>query len=453
MRDQRHLSMHARSNSKHRNGMFISAPNTPHLGSAAESGFQFGQHASPALTAHSAGSGPSFGQGSPMESTPDLEQTGLALLGTQSSRSSLSSGDVGSMPYSAPVGSSSNVLLPESMYSSVTTLSTDISEPLEYDRLVSTPLPQHSARNSDSTGAGVDDTIVNRIMLRAQQNGISLRPSSGDQELIDAYLYESIEASLTSPTRSLASSASDNYDDKYGASWISMDTDAEEDMHPILLDKSLPPSPMTDTRTSWSSRSPRKQSVTGSISSPEQFPKPFQHRPPGQFHLPWSTPTSPPKTPPGDDAASGFPMFVVKACHVDTGAIVSFKAARSVNLPELRMRLEQKFLDTEGLRLQDPTIITTTNNNNQQKWRLAYSKKGLTQQASRRNLAAFAMSSPTSPMSPTSMTSVSSRARSDSGTSLGSVELDSLIFIHSDEDLSAALAVAGSGKLTLHIVA
>ncbi|KZP00595.1 hypothetical protein CALVIDRAFT_281161 [Calocera viscosa TUFC12733] len=436
LRDQRHLSTHARSNSKFRNGMFISAPTTPHLGSPGDLGFQFGdqpqypsQH-SPALTNGSAGSGPSFGLGSPMHSTPDLVEP-TARARTESSRSSMSS-EAANLQYA---GSQSNMIPPDSMYSSVTTLDTDVSEPIEYDRLASTPLPPHSARDSDN--GALDDTLVSRIMLRAQQNGISSRPSSGDQELIDEYLYSSIEASL-SPTRSL-SSVSDEIDKKYGTSWISMD--ADEDTVPIMLDKSLPPSPMTD-RTSWSS--PRKQSINGSISSPEQFPKPFQHRPAGQFHLPWSTPTSPPRTPPGDEPTASFPPVVVKACHVDTGSIVSFKAARSVNLNDLRGRVEQKFLDTEGLRLQEqPT----------QKWRLAYSKKGITQQASRRNLAALAMTAPTSPMSPVSPSSIISRTRSDSGTSLPPPELDNLIFIHSDEDLSSALAACGSGKLTLHIVA
>ena len=29
------------------------------------------------------------------------------------------------------------------------------------------------------------------------------------------------------------------------------------------------------------------------VSSPDRFPRPFRHRPPGQFHLPWTPPATP----------------------------------------------------------------------------------------------------------------------------------------------------------------
>lgn len=48
------------------------------------------------------------------------------------------------------------------------------------------------------------------------------------------------------------------------------------------------PSDGPENGESLGATSPGREHVVGSLSRPDNFPKPFQNRPPGQFHLPWT---------------------------------------------------------------------------------------------------------------------------------------------------------------------
>ena len=97
-------------------------------------------------------------------------------------------------------------------------------------------------------------------------------------------------------------------------------------------------------------------------STPEHFPKPFQNRPPGQFHLPWSPTTSTRLArtslsslrSTGSSAPGGPEHFTVKAIMQD--AIVLLRAAHGMPLADLRARLRDKFL-SEGVRLTDAFTV------------------------------------------------------------------------------------------------
>ncbi|KAI0052252.1 hypothetical protein FA95DRAFT_1553570 [Auriscalpium vulgare] len=90
----------------------------------------------------------------------------------------------------------------------------------------------------------------------------------------------------------------------------------------------------------------RRQEISMSLSS-EQFPRPYQNRPPGQFHLPWA-PSSPGlEVPPSPSPSEE--VLVVKAALDD--AIVVFRTRRGAPLEDVRRRVYDKFARQEGLPL------------------------------------------------------------------------------------------------------
>lgn len=91
--------------------------------------------------------------------------------------------------------------------------------------------------------------------------------------------------------------------------------------------------------------------------APERFPKPFQNRPPGQFHLPWTPEISPSipsatlpdthtPTSPGSSSTSG-DNFTVKVILDE--AIVLLRVPLNVSLAELRGRIAEKYSKQEGV--------------------------------------------------------------------------------------------------------
>jgi len=138
-----------------------------------------------------------------------------------------------------------------------------------------------------------------------------------------------------------------------------------------LAPDSRPHSPESDTKS--------RKSINYSMPSADCFPAPFQHRPPGQFHLPWSptrptqTPSTyagfglatPPISPPrshGTSKASAEPQspvsstFAIKAMYGD--AIVVLKAERNSDLFEVRHRIWDKFVNQEGVQLSEDFILS-----------------------------------------------------------------------------------------------
>lgn len=98
----------------------------------------------------------------------------------------------------------------------------------------------------------------------------------------------------------------------------------------------------------------------------EQLPKPFQNRPPGQFHLPW-TPTSPTalhsplnmedtsKPPTSPTSMTSMSMLPLKAisikAYITEDAIVVFRTAAETAYAEIREKIHDKFANQEGISL------------------------------------------------------------------------------------------------------
>lgn len=112
------------------------------------------------------------------------------------------------------------------------------------------------------------------------------------------------------------------------------------------------------------SETPHRERVSQRVSAmatPAHFPKPYQHRPPGQFHLPWSpAPTrcpssastiATPASPTASVTSAGGEHFTVKAVRQDS--IVLLRAAHGEPLAHVRTRLREKFATQEGVRLTD----------------------------------------------------------------------------------------------------
>ena len=95
----------------------------------------------------------------------------------------------------------------------------------------------------------------------------------------------------------------------------------------------------------------------------EQLPKPFQDRPPEQFHLPW-TPTAPnhsfnieggfkpPKTPTSMMSTTTLSLkpISVKA-YLTEDAIVVFRAGYETTYAEVRQKIYDKFINQAGISL------------------------------------------------------------------------------------------------------
>lgn len=107
--------------------------------------------------------------------------------------------------------------------------------------------------------------------------------------------------------------------------------------------------------------------MMSTLSTPDRYPKPYQHRPPGQFHLPWNPQTA---TIPEDEVSSGsisppspispvesvFPTtFTIKAVKED--AIVLLRADSSMQWTDVRSKIAEKFEAQEGMPLTKSFLI------------------------------------------------------------------------------------------------
>ncbi|KAI0925653.1 hypothetical protein AcV5_008331 [Taiwanofungus camphoratus] len=144
------------------------------------------------------------------------------------------------------------------------------------------------------------------------------------------------------------------------------------------------------------------------MATPERFPKPFQDRPPGQFHLPWS----PPDSPPSARSLTGTDTFAVKAMLDDS--IVLLRATPSTTLVDLRARIRDKFARQEGVPLSES-------------FRIGYLPPSDGPVRSRRG-----------------------RARSNSVSTVGSETSQAVHLITSEEEWQTAIANC-AGKLTIRI--
>ncbi|KAI9000450.1 hypothetical protein BD414DRAFT_960 [Trametes punicea] len=191
------------------------------------------------------------------------------------------------------------------------------------------------------------------------------------------------------------------------------------------------------------------------IASPDRFPKPFRDRPAGQFHLPWSppepssrtsTPSTPPASPPISPSLSsarptGMPVRAStsptpKSPGTPTGAesltlkailnssIVLLRVARSAPLAEVRERLRDKLAFQEGVKL-TPTFV------------IGWAPPG-----------AAAAGPGTREGGPLALRG---RPRSNSASSVGSLNPQALRYVYTEQDWQAALAACPGGKMTVRL--
>ena len=98
----------------------------------------------------------------------------------------------------------------------------------------------------------------------------------------------------------------------------------------------------------------------------EQLPKPFQNRPPEQFHLPWTlTPPASPQSPSSIEDTPKPPISPVSMASTSTvslrtisikayiteEAIIVFRAAAETTYAEVREKIFDKFANQEGISL------------------------------------------------------------------------------------------------------
>lgn len=183
--------------------------------------------------------------------------------------------------------------------------------------------------------------------------------------------------------------------------------------------------------------------------TPDRFPKPFQNRPPGQFHLPWSP--SPPTTPvpeqqatdsnaparrssrpstsggivsmPSTSSITGSPptsalgpsseSITLKA--VLQGSIVLLRISRSMPLSEVRTRLHDKFAAQEGVQLSSAFVIG---------WAPSATQPGGV---------------------------LRGRPRSNSASSVGSMNPSALRYVYQEQEWRAAVAACAGGKMTIRL--
>lgn len=145
-------------------------------------------------------------------------------------------------------------------------------------------------------------------------------------------------------------------------SYLTFSTDPER-RSSIPQDHSQPPPSPRESGYSTPRRERVSHFITQQMSTPQHFPKPFQNRPPGQFHLPWTPTESTPSTPPlpssplsaasitsftSTSTMSG-EHFTIKAIREDS--IVLLRIARGMSLALVRERMRDKFSSQEGVAL------------------------------------------------------------------------------------------------------
>ncbi|KAI0719415.1 hypothetical protein C8T65DRAFT_736741 [Cerioporus squamosus] len=182
------------------------------------------------------------------------------------------------------------------------------------------------------------------------------------------------------------------------------------------------------------------------VCTPDRFPKPFQNRPPGQFHLPWSPPSTPgaerseptypvpPRTPPPvrpstSGSTTGFAAspprspstatesLTVKAILQDS--IVLLRIPRSAPLQEVRARIRDKFAVQEGVQLSSAFVIGWAPSATQPSGVAALSVRG--------------------------------RPRSNSASSVGTLNPQSLRYVYGEQEWRAAVAACAGGKMTIRL--
>lgn len=184
-----------------------------------------------------------------------------------------------------------------------------------------------------------------------------------------------------------------------------------------------------------------RQQSRGTLSQPDNFPKPFQNRPPGQYHLPWSPPAQhydPPHT-----ASSANSLFSIDSASISSPSpsvanslfddatalsikgvfgdhIIAFRADRGISFEEVRTKLHHKFVNQQGAKLSPSFTLTY-----------------------KPSFTAGLMGNSTSPRP--------GRARSSSVSSAGAPDTSALRIISSQKDWQDAIASCGT-KLTLHVI-
>lgn len=171
--------------------------------------------------------------------------------------------------------------------------------------------------------------------------------------------------------------------------------------------------PATPPHTSGQVTPMRERASTIQISTPDRFPKPFQNRPPGQFHLPWM-PVNSPRMSVASLSPSTADTFTIKAVRQDT--IVLLRATYSMPLLEVRNKIRAKFSSQDGPPLTD----------------------------------AFTVGFAPIDSDEAGQATVRGRPRSQSTSAIRPNGQPRLRFISTEEDWDSAISTC-TGKLTLHI--
>ncbi|KAH8101015.1 hypothetical protein BXZ70DRAFT_1007939 [Cristinia sonorae] len=175
---------------------------------------------------------------------------------------------------------------------------------------------------------------------------------------------------------------------------------------------------------------PRKKHFQGSpVSTPDRYPKPFQHRPPNQFHIPWNaqTPPIPEATSPvASEDSSVFPAtFTIKAVKDDT--ILLLRADDKMRWSDLRNKIAEKF-EAEGEPLTKSFLVGYVPSSD-----------------------ANAAATPASPQAKSRATQLRGRPRASSTSSVGLLSGRAIRTINSDQEWQALIAGC-NGKLVLRIL-
>ena len=183
------------------------------------------------------------------------------------------------------------------------------------------------------------------------------------------------------------------------------------------------------------------------VSSPDRFPRPFRHRPPGQFHLPWTPPATPgpesralpaaapasasayadgsffapaypasPATPATPASPAPGPGESVTLKAVLNESIVLLRVARGAPLADVRQRLRDKFAAQEGVQLSRAFVVG---------WAPAGSAGGVG--------------------------GLRGRPRANSASSVGALSPQALRYVYTEDEWAAALAACVGGKMTIRL--
>ncbi|TBU45686.1 hypothetical protein BD309DRAFT_989365 [Dichomitus squalens] len=229
----------------------------------------------------------------------------------------------------------------------------------------------------------------------------------------------------------------DQQDDLIDAYFYDPDLNA---LHPNAFEeppRTPPPAPQQQLP---SQREPSKE-----ISTPDRFPKPFQNRPPGQFHLPWSPPTIPGlddrptsvpvSAPPvrsdtswsmnlGASSPPNSPMAMTESITLKAvlqESIVLLRVPRAAPLQEVRTRLRDKFAAQEGVQLSRAFVVG---------WAPSASQPG---------------------GGVAGMAALRGRPRSNSASSVGTLNPQALRYVYTEQEWRAAVDACAGGKMTIRL--